>query len=332
MERDIFKALIVEEYEPNKFRRFVGEKKIGDLPDGDVLIKVLYSSLNYKDALSARGHKGITRKYPHTPGVDACGFIVESFSQKFKEGDAVLVTGYDLGMNTSGGFGQYIRVPESWVVPLPKGLSLLECMIYGTAGFTAGLCAFEFQERKISPEMGKVLVTGATGGVGTIAVALLSKIGYYVVASTGKLDKRDFLLNLGAKEVIPRSEVIDLSGKPLLPRKWIAVVDNVGGNTLSTAIRSTDYNGVVTSVGLVESEKLELTIYPFILRGVSLVGIDSAETKMEKRLKVWELLASDWKICFDNIYREVSLNELSTEIDIILNGNQTGRVVINLWK
>ncbi len=332
MEREIFKTFIVEEYEPNKFRRFVGEKKIEDLPDGDVLIKVLYSSLNYKDALSARGHKGITRKYPHTPGIDACGFVVESRSPRFKDGDQVLVTGYDLGMNTSGGFGQYIRVPDSWVVPLPKGLTLLESMIYGTAGFTAGLCAFEFQERKITPEMGKVLVTGATGGVGTIAVALLSKIGYYVVASTGKLDKKDYLINLGAKEVIHRSEVVDLSGKPLLPRKWIAVVDNVGGNTLSTAIRSTDFNGVVTSVGLVESDKLEITVYPFILRGVSLVGIDSAETKMDKRLKVWELLASNWKISFDNIYREVSLNDLNTEIEIIINGNQTGRVIINLWK
>ena len=332
MEDLLFRALIVEEYEPNKFRRFLGTKRLSELPEGNVLIKVLYSSLNYKDALSVRGHKGITRKYPHTPGIDASGIVVESNSEKFNPGDEVLVTGYDLGMNTSGGFGQYIRVPDSWVVPLPKNLTLLESMVYGTAGFTAGLCVFEIQRKGIEPNDGKILVTGATGGVGSLAIAILSKIGYYVVASTGKLDRKDFLTELGAKEIIHRSEVYDTTGKPLLPRRWSAVVDNVGGVTLSTAIRSTDYDGVVACVGLVESEKLELTVYPFILRGVTLAGIDSAETKMEKRLRIWELLSTDWKINLNKIYREVSLDQLDLEIEKILNGNQIGRVVINLWK
>ncbi len=321
-----FRALIVEEYEPNKFRRFIGKKSVSQLPDGEVLIKVIYSSLNYKDALSARGHKGITRNYPHTPGVDASGIVVESNSSKFKVGDEVLVTGYDLGMNTSGGFGQYIRVPDKWVVPLPKGLTLLESMIYGTAGFTAGLCVYAFLEKGIKPDSGKILVTGATGGVGSLAVAILSKLGFYVVASTGKLEKTEFLQKLGAKEVIHRSEVYEPSGKPLLPRKWIGVVDNVGGITLSTAIRSTDYDGVVASVGLVESPDLNITVYPFILRGVSLVGIDSAETKMDKRLKIWEHLATDWKIDFNGIWREVSLDDLDKEIEKILRGEQVGKL------
>ncbi|MGB9913396.1 MAG: YhdH/YhfP family quinone oxidoreductase [Candidatus Kapaibacteriota bacterium] len=332
MDKTKFRAMIVEEIEQNQFRRFIGEKTISELPEGDVLIKVLYSSLNYKDALSARGHKGITRKYPHTPGVDAAGIVEKSDSSKFKVGDEVIVTGYDLGMNTSGGFGQYIRVPADWIVPLPKGLTLKEAMIYGTAGFTAGLCVNAFIEKGITPESGKILVTGATGGVGSLSVAILSKLGYYVVASTGKIEKEEFLRNLGAREVIHRSETYDASSKPLLQRRWIGVVDNVGGITLSTAIRSTDYDGIVASVGLVESEKLSITVYPFILRGVSLVGIDSAETKMEKRLKIWDRLSKDWKISFEGLWREVSLDKLNEEIEKILRGEQVGKVVINLWE
>ncbi len=328
-----FRALIVEEYEPNKFRRFIGYKTISDLPQNDVIIKVLYSSLNYKDALSAAGHKGITRNYPHTPGVDAAGIVAETKSDKFKVGEEVLVTGYDLGMNTSGGFQQYISVPAEWVVPLPKNLTLKESMIYGTAGFTAGLCVYEILRKGITPQMGKVLVTGATGGVGSLSIALLSRLGFYVVASTGKTNQQKFLQFLGAKEVIHRSETYDTSGKPLLPRKWISTVDNVGGNTLSTVIRSTDYDGVVTSVGLVESEKLQITVYPFILRGVSLIGIDSAETKMPKRLEIWSKLASDWKLyILNHLYREVLLVELDEEINRILRGEQVGKVLINLSK
>ncbi len=330
MENFKFRALIVEEYLPNRFRRYIGDKSVLDLPQGDVLIKVFYSSLNYKDALSAKGHKGITRNYPHTPGVDAAGVVVESRVDKFKENDQVIVTGYDLGMNTSGGFGQYIRVPEGWIVPLPKGLTLFESMIYGTAGFTAGLCVNSFIDKGIEPTCGKILVTGATGGVGSLAVAILSKLGYHVVASTGKIEKTDFLKFLGAKEVIHRSEVYETTTKPLLQRKWIGVVDNVGGITLSTAIRSTDYDGVVASVGLVESDNLAITVYPFILRGVSLIGIDSAETKMPKRLKIWEKLANDWKIDFSGIWKEVMLDELNNEIEKILRGEQVGKVVVNL--
>lgn len=326
-----FRALIVEEIEPNKFRRFVGRKKIDELPKGDLLIEVKYSSLNYKDALSAMGHKGITRQYPHTPGIDASGIVIESTVDKFRSGDKVLVTGYDLGMNTSGGFAEYIRVPADWTVPLPNNLTLKECMIYGTAGFTAGLCVYEIIREGISPSDGKVLVTGATGGVGSFAVAILSHLGFSVTAATGKTDAYDFLRMLGSNEIITRNDVYDTTNKPLLQRQWIAAIDNIGGNTLSTIIRTLDYNGIVTSVGLVESEKLSLTVYPFILRGVKLIGIDSANTIMSKRLKIWNLLSTDWKIKqLESIYREVTLDELNHEIDKILLGKQKGKVLVNL--
>ncbi len=332
--KEKFKALISEEFEPNKFRKFIGTKTIDELPPNDVIIEVHYSSLNYKDALSARGHKGITRRYPHTPGIDAAGIVVSSKNPKFKPNDPVLVTGYDLGMNTSGGFAEYICVPADWVVPLPPNLTLKESMILGTAGFTAGLCVHHILHNGITPQYGKVLVTGATGGVGSLAIAILSKLGFWVVASSGKIDeKADYLLYLGAKEIIHRNELRDETPKPLLERKWIAAVDNVGGTTLSTIIRSTDYHGVVASVGLVESDKLSLTVYPFILRGVILVGIDSAQTPMDKRSRIWDKLANEWKPdILDEIYKEVSLEELLTEIDLILEGKQTGRVIVNLKK
>lgn len=326
-----FKALVVREIKENQFKREIEEKTIDELPAGDILIRVHYSSLNYKDALSAKGHKGITRKYPHTPGIDAAGVIEESLSSDFKVGDKVIVTGYDLGMNTSGGFSQYIRVPSSWVVKLPEGITLKESMIYGTAGFTSGLCLYEFQRRGTTPEKGKIVVTGATGGVGSIAISLLAKLGYSVTASTGKLDKTQFLMELGAKEVIDRDKLIDTSGKPLLPRIWAGAVENVGGITLSTVIRSTDYWGTVACVGLVGSDKLDITVYPFLLRGVALVGIDSADRPMELRKKIWHNLSTEWKIdTFDKLHKEITFNELNFEIDKILEGKQCGRVVVKI--
>ncbi len=323
-----FKALRTFEESGNFYRRIV-EMDINDLPDGDVLIKVKYSALNYKDALSARGHKGITRQYPHTPGVDAAGIVVESNSTDFHEGDEVLVTGYDLGMNTDGGFGEYIRVPAEWIVPLPTGLTLLDSMILGTAGFTAGIAVYEFQRRDLFPGKGKILVTGATGGVGTITIAILSKIGYEVTASTGKRDKEGFLKSIGANDVISRADVEDVPNKPLLERRWAGAVDNVGGSTLNYCIKSTDYWGSVACIGLVDSDKFETTVYPFLLRGIALIGIDSADRPMDLRLKIWEKLADEWKpVCLDKIYRTVRLEELSSEIDKILIGGQVGRVIL----
>jgi putative YhdH/YhfP family quinone oxidoreductase len=331
MDNFSFKALIVDEIGKNEFVRAIRTKNIDELPEGDILIKVKYSALNYKDALSARGHKGITRKYPHTPGIDASGIVAESHSENFKTGDEVFVTGYDLGMNTSGGFQEYIRVPAEWVVRKPDNMTLREIMIYGTAGFTAGVCINELQKHDVMPETGEVLVTGATGGVGSLAVGMLAKAGYKITASTGKPDKKDFLKKLGANEIIDRTELIDNSPRPLLTGRWLGAIDTVGGNTLSTVIRSLKHRGSVCCLGLVESDKLETTVYPFLLRGITVIGIDSAERPMDYRLNIWKRISNEWRI--ENpefLVKEVSLEGLNDEIEIILRGGQVGKVLVNL--
>lgn len=326
-----FRAIVVEEVGENKFSRTIKNRSTEDLPEGDVLVRVHYSSLNYKDALSASGNKGVTKSYPHTPGVDAAGVVEESASGDFKSGDQVLVTGYDLGANTPGGYGEYIRVPSGWVVPLPEGLSLKEGMVYGTAGFTAALSVFKMEEHGVSPEAGEVLVTGATGGVGSVASAILAKSGYRVVASTGKLDKTQFLLDLGVKEVISREDARDESGRPLLKGRWAGAVDTVGGEILATAIKSAKQHGVITCCGNVASAELPINVYPFILRGVSLVGIDSAYCPMDVRRKVWGKIAGEWKIdALDMLATEIALDGLDEHIELILQGRQTGRVVVSL--
>lgn len=324
-----FLALVIEEND-GVFTRSFQKRNVSDLPKGDVLIKVHYSTLNYKDGLSARGHKGITRKYPHTPGVDASGIVEFSSNSNFKIGDEVMVTGYDLGMNTSGGFAEYISVPADWVLHLPEGMDLRTAMIYGTAGLTAAICINEIESRKITPKEGSALVTGSTGGVGFLAVGMLANLGYNVIASTGKLDKNEMLTNLGANEIISREDVNDKSNKPLLPKRWIAAIDTVGGNTLSTVIRSTDHHGAICALGLVESDKLDLTIYPFILRGVALIGIDSAEKDIELKRYLWNRINSDLKIKnIENYVKEVSLLEINQEIELILQGKQFGKVLVN---
>lgn len=325
-----FKALVVTE-EDGKLVRQITKKKISELPEGQILIKVKYSSLNFKDALSATGNKGITRKYPHTPGIDAAGIIEESGNDYFNKGDKVLVTGYDLGMNTSGGFAEYVRVPEDWVVKLPEGLSLKESMILGTAGFTAGLSLFQLELNEVVPQTGEILVTGATGGVGSLAVAILSKAGYKVAAATGKSEKHKYLENLGASGILSREDVDIQSEKPMLEKKWAGVVDTVGGNILTSAIKSTHHYGSVTSCGLTQSNRIGITVYPFILRGVNLLGIASAETPMYKRKQIWDKLASDWKPdSFGNIAEECSLEDLNEKIEQILHGRITGRIVVSL--
>ncbi len=330
MNEQTFRAMIVEETQDNQFLRTVKERAISNLPDGDILVRVSFSSLNYKDALSATGNRGVTRKYPHTPGIDAAGTVVESRNKAFKTGDAVIVTSYDLGMNTSGGFGQYIRIPADWVVPLPEGLTLKESMRYGTAGFTAGLSVFSLTHT-VKPEDGEVLVTGATGGVGSIATAILNKLGYHVVAVSGKPDAAAFLSRLGAKRVVTREDVSDESRRPLLKGIWAGVVDTVGGNILATAIKSTQPWGAVTTCGMVASPDLPLTVFPFILRGIKLLGIDSQNCPMEHRQKIWKKLATNWKIDqLQSICQEVSLKELNSMIDTILKGGIKGRTVVNL--
>ena len=326
-----FKAMVVTETADKKFTREVTHKGLADLPAGELLIEVKYSSLNYKDALSASGNKGVTRNYPHTPGIDAAGVVAESANPKFAPGDQVIVSGFDLGMNTSGGFGQYIRVPASWTVKLPENLSLKESMAYGTAGFTAALSVFRMQQHGLTKDQGEVLVTGATGGVGSLAVGILAKLGFHVVAATGKTTEKDFLITLGAKEIIPRDAVNDTSGRPLLKERWAGVIDTVGGNILATAIRSTKRRGPVACCGNVSSPDLSLTVYPFILRGVALLGIDSAECPMDVRLLIWKKISQEWKLDLSGgLFTECSLEELDSKIDLILAGKIRGRVVVNL--
>jgi len=329
MENISYKALIVEEPEKNQFVRTIKKAFINDLPDGDLLIRVRYSSLNYKDALSASGNRGVTRQYPHTPGIDAAGVIEKSSVDQFKEGDKVIVTSYDLGMNTSGGFGQYIRVPADWAVKLPNGLSLRQSMIFGTAGFTAGMSIYKLL-KSITPEQGKILVTGATGGVGSIAAGILSYLGYEVSAVSGKPDTR-FLEDLGVKEIIDRNTFIENMSQPLLKTRWAGAVDTVGGDILATAIKSVKHNGIVTCCGNVASPDLPINVYPFILRGISLLGIDSQNCPMDFRCRVWEKLSREWKMdMLENIFKEVTLEDLNNKIDCILKGELKGRILINL--
>ncbi len=330
MSPEKFTALIVEQPEPKKFTRRIGQKSIDELPEGDLVVKVHYSSLNYKDALSATGNPGVTRNFPHTPGIDAAGEVVECASGAFAPGEKVIVTSYDLGMETDGGFGQYIRVPSRWAVRLPEGLSLRESMILGTAGLTAGLSVLRLSQG-VKPEDGDILVTGATGGVGSLAVDILARAGYRVVAATGKLGEAEFLKNLGAAEVVGRDEVTAGADRPMMKARWAGVVDAVGGDILAAAIKATQYGGVVTCCGLVASPELPINVFPFILRGVSLVGIDSAECPMEPRRQVWERLAGPWRLDhLDATATEVTLAGLEEKIAAILKGQIRGRTLVNL--
>ena len=328
---ETFTAMVVSEGEDGACTRQITERAMDSLPDGDVLIRVACSSLNYKDALSATGNKGVTRNYPHTPGIDAAGTVAESRDDRFRPGDAVLVTGYDLGMNTSGGFGQYIRVPAGWVVRRPENLTVKDSMTWGTAGFTAALSVLKLQDAGVRPDQGEILVTGATGGVGSMAVSILAGAGYTVVAASGKADAEPFLSDLGARETIDRASITDTGKRPLLKGRWAGVVDTVGGDILATALKSTLQHGVVTCCGMVAAMALNTTVFPFILRGVSLLGIDSAECPMALRLRAWEKIAGEWQIAKPaRLATEVALRDLDPLIDRILNGEIKGRTIVNL--
>ena len=332
MENQSFKAMVVSEVEEKKFVKEITTRTISELPEGEVLINVRYSSLNYKDALSSIGNRGVTRAYPHTPGIDAAGIVSKSDSPAFKEGDEVLVTGYDLGMNTSGGFAEFIRVPAEWVVPLPEGLTLRESMVYGTAGFTAAMSCYKMIENGVTPDQGKVLVTGATGGVGSIAVSILAKSGYTVTAVNGIKDEADYLKSIGAGEVISIEEATDTSGRILQKQLWAGVIDAVGGEILATALKSTRYGGTVTCCGNVGSGDLMTSVYPFILRGVSLLGIDSVNCPTPLRLKIWEKLSGDWRLDhLDTLTTELEdLAALSERIDQMLARKTKGRAIVKV--
>lgn len=329
MEKKTFKAFEVQEQVNGQYKSFITDKRIEDLPNHDLLIRVSFSSLNYKDALSSIGNKGVTRTYPHTPGIDAAGTVVNSSCPDYKEGDKVIVTGYDLGMNTSGGFGEYISVPSRWAVPLPKGLTLKEAMMYGTAGFTAALSVLKIIEKGIKPSAGDILVTGATGGVGSLAMSILSQLGYDVIGSTGKEDKRDLLISLGAKDIILRKELEEASKKPIQKARWAGIIDTVGGLSLSNGLKAIKYDGCATCCGNVAGHTFDASIYPFILRGITLYGIDSVQTKMNDRLSIWKHLASDWKVVDKIEVQEFALEKLQNQIDLMLEGKHVGRSILN---
>jgi acrylyl-CoA reductase (NADPH) len=326
-----FKALQVSEDSEGEYSAAVVERRVDDLPEGDTLIQVNYSSLNFKDAMSFSGNKAVTRQYPHTPGIDAAGTVVSSADAGLNAGDEVLVIGYDLGMNTSGGFGQMIRVPSEWVVKLPSGLSQKESMIIGTAGFTAALCVEKLLLNGAEPSQGRVLVTGASGGVGIIAVALLSKLGFDVAASTGKQEAHARLTKLGASEVVDRNVLGEENTRPMLKEDWAAAVDVVGGDTLSNVIKSLRYGGSVASCGLVQSPSFSTTVLPFILRGVNLLGVDSVQLPIETKRRLWNKLGAEWKLePLEKICTDIGFAELDASLAQVLKGGANGRFVLNL--
>ena len=325
-----FKALVSSEID-KKFISEVKTRKIEDLPEGKVLIKVNFSSLNYKDALSASGNKGVSRNFPHTPGIDAAGIVEFSEVDRYKKGDEVIVTGYDLGMNTSGGFSQFIRVPEEWVVLKPAEISLSESMALGTAGLTAGLCVRKLLNHGIKPEMGKVFVTGATGGVGIVAMMLLSKLGFEVTAITGKMDSKELLMEYGASEVASRQDFDQKLLSPLQKSIFVGGVDAVGGDVLSNLLCSTSQRAAIACCGMVNGADLNTSVFPFILRGVTLYGVDSAETELSIKEEVWKNFSNDWKLNeLENNIKEIGLSDLPKEIDTILKGQQIGRIRVKI--
>lgn len=301
------------------------------LPQGDVTICVEYSSLNFKDALACQGHKGVIKRLPHVPGIDAAGTVTQSSCDNVFVGQKVLVTGYDLGQGHWGGWAEKIRVPGQWVVPIPPGLTTRDVMCIGTAGFTAAQSVLALQQNECLSGNGDVLVTGATGGVGMIAVSLLAQLGYTVVAVTGKASESERLLAAGAARVVSRDEITDDSDRAMLSARWAGAVDTVGGGMLNSILRSTKYGGCVTACGLVAGSELDMTVFPFLLRGISLCGIASADCPRPRRLEIWDKLAGPWKLKnLEALSTEIPLTETPRYVDRILSGQNVGRIVIKV--
>lgn len=326
----VFRALRVFEENGAYVPRMV-ERNVDELPPGEVVVRVEYSSLNYKDALSLTGNKGVTRKYPHTPGVDAAGVVISSSSPRFEAGERVIVTGYDLGMNTDGGYGGVISVPAGWVVPLPPALDTRTAMALGTAGLTAALCVDSLLQVGIAPEQGEVLVTGATGGVGSIAVMLLAQQGFRVVAGSGKTDRVDWLKSLGAAEVIGRDALQAGADKAMLKERWAGAVDTVGGDILFNAVKATRYGGSVACCGLTAGANFNANVFPFILRGVNLLGVDSVELPLEVKMQMWDILANEWRLPkLAHIVEEIAVEQVPEYAARILKGGVAGRVLVRV--
>jgi putative YhdH/YhfP family quinone oxidoreductase len=321
-----YSAYYVEEKD-GAFSTSISELELEKPADGFVQIKVSHSSLNYKDALSASGNKGVTRNYPFVPGIDAAGIISDGNSSQFAEGDEVIVTGYDMGMNTPGGFGEYVNVPAGWVVKKPTNLNSLEAMSIGTAGLTAAASVLKIYESSKSSDL-PVLVSGATGGVGSIGVILMSKLGKEVSALTGKPSSVDFLKSIGADNIIMRDEYLETPSKAMERPLFSSAIDTVGGNVLSKILPQISPHGVVACCGNVAGIEVNTTVFPFILRGITLSGIDSAESPIEFKSSIWNKFADEWKLDLSSMIKVVTKENLHQEINLILEGGQQGRVVL----
>ena len=321
-----YSAYYVEEKD-GSFSSSISQLELQKPAEGFVQIKVSYSSLNYKDALSASGNKGVTRNYPFVPGIDAAGIITDGNSSQFEDGDEVIVTGYDMGMNTPGGFGEYINVPANWVVKKPINLTAIEAMSIGTAGLTAAASVLKIQKSSGESNL-PVLVSGATGGVGSIGVMLMSKLGFEVSALTGKSSSIDFLRSIGANNIILRDEYLEAPSKPLEKPLFSSAIDTVGGNILSRMLPQISPHGVVACCGNVAGIEVNTTVFPFILRGIMLAGIDSAESPIEFKTKIWNKFANEWRLDLSSVIKVVTKENLQQEIDLILKGGQQGRVVL----
>ena len=328
--KDRFAAYVVDKHDDRVAGR-TETLSLADLPAGEVTIKVAYSSLNYKDGLACTGRGGVVRSYPHVPGVDAAGTVVASESADVAVGERVVVTGYDFGVGAFGGYAEYARVPAAWVARTPDGLSDYEAMALGTAGFTAAMCLLAMERNGAAPDQGPILVTGATGGVGSLAVDILSRQGYSVAASTGKPEQHDLLRDLGAGEILSRDDVslTDPKPRPLLRGIWAGAVDTVGGSTLGNLIRTTRNGGNIALCGLVAGHDFAGTVIPFLLRGINLLGIDSVACPMPYRQTIWERLAGDLKPRhLERLARVITFAELPGAVDDILQGKVTGRLLV----
>lgn len=326
-----FRAFVVDKQD-GAFSAEMRDLQVSDLPEGELVIRVAYSGVNYKDGLASVEHGKVAMRYPLVPGIDLAGVVVESNDARFAPGMEVLATGYDLGTSHSGGFGEYARVPAPWTVPLPEGLTLREAMILGTAGFTAALSIDRLEANGLRSDQGPVLVTGATGGVGSLAITMLAQLGYSVAASTGKHDEHDYLRALGAGEILSRDETSAESARALEKERWAGSIDSVGGTTLAYLLRTTRRAGAIASFGVADGGAVQTTVFPFILRGVSVLGVDSAFWPMERRLALWQRMATDLKPRdLDHIVaREVGLDDLGQVTSEILAGRIRGRVIVKL--
>lgn len=325
----MFKALLLNQVE-GKTHAEVRRLNIDDLPEGDVLVDVAYSSLNYKDGLAVTGTGKIIRSFPMVPGIDFAGTVAESASERFKPGDQVILTGWGVGERHWGGYAQKARVKADWLVPMPKGLDTKQAMIIGTAGFTAMLCVMALEESGVKPDSGKVLVTGAAGGVGSVSVLLLSQLGYHVVAVSGRPETQDFLTALGAKEFIAR-EVMSKPAHPLESQNWAGAVDVVGGSTLARVLAEMQYGGTVAACGLAGGFELNTTVMPFILRNVGLRGVDSVSCPQERRIRTWERLAAELPAsAYADLGCAIALEEVPQAAKDILAGRIQGRMLVNL--